>query len=112
MTPPATMHGEIVRVLAALLPGEVVSYGDVALTAGHPGRARLVGRILAASDGLPWWRVVDAGGRLVPGAEERQRQLLESEGVTVDDRRVRAAPLGRFSARLQSLGRPGAETET
>jgi methylated-DNA-protein-cysteine methyltransferase-like protein len=113
MRPPATtVHDEIVRVIAALVPGEVVSYGDVALTAGYPGRARLVGRTLADSDGLPWWRVVDASGRLVPGSEERQRRLLVAEGVTVVDRRVRSSPIGRFAARAQPSARPGAGTET
>lgn len=97
-------RAEILRVLAALVPGEVVSYGDVALSAGYPGRARFVGRILAESDGLPWWRVVDASGRLVPGAEERQAALLAAEGVTIVDSRVRVSRLGRFAAPLRGRG--------
>jgi len=102
------MRDEIVRVISALVPGEVVSYGDVASTAGYPGRARLVGRVLAESEGLPWWRVVDVTGRLVPGEEDRQRRLLTTEGVTVVDGRVRASPTGRFASGRQS----GRETET
>ncbi|MGA1345293.1 MAG: MGMT family protein [Ilumatobacteraceae bacterium] len=99
---------EIEDVIAALVPGEVVSYGDVASTAGHPGRARLVGRVLAGSEGLPWWRVVDAGGRLVPGEEELHRDLLVAEGVVVESGRVRRSPLGRFALDRQ----PGRDTET
>ena len=103
---------EIRRVLAALWPGEVVSYGDIAHTAGPPGRARFVGRILAESDDLPWWRVVDASGRLVPGAEDRQRELLEAEGATVVDSRVRTSRLGRFAAPAQAVSRPDPLTVT
>jgi methylated-DNA-protein-cysteine methyltransferase-like protein len=88
---------QIVDVIRALSPGEVVTYGDIAEDAGHPRQSRLVGRILATTtEDLPWWRVVDATGRLVPGGERRQAALLRAEGVTVRDGRVRAAPLGRF----------------
>ena len=60
------------RVLATvgrLGPGQVASYGDVASEAGYPGAARAVGAVLATSDGLPWWRVIYADGRLAPGKE-------------------------------------------
>lgn len=90
----------VVAVLRALGPGEVVSYGDVAADAGHPRQSRLVGHLLAARSGdlgLPWWRVVNAVGRLVPGAEAEQAVLLRAEGVQVEGGRVRRAPAGRFS---------------
>lgn len=81
------------KVLAALRtvrPGEVVTYGELAMEAGAPRQARLVGRILAEGhDGVPWWRVVNASGRLVPGHEAEQRRRLEAEGVTVGGRGVR-----------------------
>lgn len=76
-------------VVDATRPGEVVSYGEVAAEAGRPGAARAVGRIMARSDGtLPWWRVVAASGRLVPGLEDEHRRRLRAEGVEVDDRGV------------------------
>ena len=85
-------------VIAALAPGEVVSYGDVAHDAGFPGRARAVGALLSRSDGtLPWWRVVLADGRLPPPAPRQQAARLRAEGVVVRSYRVRAAPIGRFS---------------
>ena len=87
----------IIDVIRALRDGEVVTYGDIADTAGYPRQSRLVGRILATSDlDLPWWRVVNSVGRLVPGNEREQSALLRAEGVTVQDGRVRAAPIGRF----------------
>lgn len=87
----------IIDVLMALRVGEVTTYGDVADVAGHPKQARLVGRILATTEvEVPWWRVVAAGGRIVSGHADEQRELLRSEGVTVEDDRVRNAPIGRF----------------
>jgi methylated-DNA-protein-cysteine methyltransferase-like protein len=98
-SPSSAERRRLIReVILALGPGEVVSYGDVATDAGVPGQARLVGRLLAESDGvLPWWRVVNAAGRLVPGLEETQATLLVREGVAVQGNRVIAAPVGRFS---------------
>jgi methylated-DNA-protein-cysteine methyltransferase-like protein len=71
-------------VIARLRPGEVVSYGDVAEEAGFPGAARAVGAVLAEPGGdLPWWRVVTARGRLVPGHEAEHARRLRAEGVAV-----------------------------
>ena len=91
----AAREHDIIAVLLALNPGEVVTYGGVADTAGHPRQSRLVGRILAERSDeldLPWWRVVNASGRLVPGHETEQRRLLAAEGVVV-------APNGRVRPR-------------
>jgi methylated-DNA-protein-cysteine methyltransferase-like protein len=71
---------EVVRSLA---PGEVATYGEVAAEAGFPGAARAVGNLLRRSAGLPWWRVVSAGGRLAPGAETEQASRLRAEGVPI-----------------------------
>jgi methylated-DNA-protein-cysteine methyltransferase-like protein len=88
----------ILDVIRSLREGEVVSYGDIAADAGYPKLSRLVGRLLAVTDDdLPWWRVVNSAGRLVPGHEREQSQLLRAEGVLVTDGRVRSAPVGRFS---------------
>ena len=79
----------MLRVLRALVPGEVVTYGEVAVQAGYEvGASRGVGNILARHDGLPWWRVVGSNGRLVPGHEAEHARRLRAEGVEVD-RRVR-----------------------
>ena len=77
-------------VLRSLQPGDVVTYGEVALEAGYSARAsRSVGGILARSGGeYPWWRVVNAAGRLVPGSEAEHARLLRAEGVEVADGHV------------------------
>ena len=78
---------DVARVLARLRPGDVVTYGEVAAEAGHPGAARAVGHFLARSDGdQPWWRVVTSTGRLVPGHEADHARRLRAEGVEVDRR--------------------------
>lgn len=72
-----------------LAPGEVASYGEIALEAGYPGAARAVGHLLSrAGHDLPWWRVVTATGRLVPGDEQHHAALLRAEGVAVLDGHV------------------------
>jgi methylated-DNA-protein-cysteine methyltransferase-like protein len=67
----------------------VVTYGEVAAEAGYPGAARAVGNVLATSEGLPWWRVVSASGRLVRGHEREQARRLGAEGVLVESEPVR-----------------------
>ncbi|MDH3194266.1 MAG: MGMT family protein [Acidimicrobiia bacterium] len=79
-------------VLTALQPGDVVTYGEVANEAGYPGAARAVGNILRGSESLPWWRVVNASGRLVPGHEREHARLLRAEGITVRNGKVSRKP--------------------
>lgn len=78
----------VVEVITRLGPGEVVTYGEVAAEAGRPGAGRAVGHVLATTDGLPWWRVVTATGRLVPGHEREHARRLRAEGVRTRDGHV------------------------
>ena len=82
----------VVAVMRATASGDLLTYGEVAALAGHIGAARAVGRVLALSPGLPWWRVVNCRGRLVPGHKQRQAELLQQEGVEVREGRCRIAP--------------------
>jgi methylated-DNA-protein-cysteine methyltransferase-like protein len=88
----ADEHGfteSVIRVLESLESGDVMAYGEVATEAGFPGAGRAVGNLLRTVPGLPWWRVVNAAGRLVPGSEREQAQLLRAEGVTIRNGRVK-----------------------
>lgn len=76
------------RVIGALQPGEVATYGEVAEEAGYPGAARAVGNVLGKTHGLPWWRVVGSGGYLKTASRHRQAELLEAEGVRVSNGRI------------------------
>jgi methylated-DNA-protein-cysteine methyltransferase-like protein len=74
------------RVLARIRdtpPGFVRAYGDVS-----PGAPRFAGSVLAACDDpdVPWHRIVRADGSLAKG--ERQRRLLDAEGVPFRGDRV------------------------
>jgi len=85
MTP---FEDAVAGVLAGLGSGDVVTCGEVATEAGHPGAARAVGRFLATHEGQPWWRVVTSTGRLVPRHTEDHARRLRAEGVRVEDGRV------------------------
>jgi methylated-DNA-protein-cysteine methyltransferase-like protein len=85
---PAPFEEAVIRAIRALGPGDVASYGEIAEEAGFPRAARTVGAVLKRSEGLPWWRVVRADGRLVSPKEREQARLLEKEGVTVVAGRV------------------------
>lgn len=88
----------IIDVIRSLREGEVATYGDIADDAGFPRHSRLVGQILARTDDdLPWWRVVNSVGRLVPGNEFEQVALLKAEGVKCEHGKVRRALYGRFA---------------
>lgn len=90
--PPATLTAfqrAVVAVVEQLEDGEVVTYEEVALEAGHPGSAQAVANVLRRVPGLPWWRVVPSSGRLYRTHAPTQAPLLRAEGVLVDeDRRV------------------------
>jgi methylated-DNA-protein-cysteine methyltransferase related protein len=64
-------------------PGFVRAYGDVS-----PGAPRFAGSVLAAceDESVPWHRIVRADGSLAKG--ERQRRLLQAEGVPFRGDRV------------------------
>ena len=69
--------------MRAIPVGFVRTYGDIS-----PGAPRLAGAVLHANDdpSIPWQRVVRADGSLAKG--ERQRRLLEAEGVPFRGSRV------------------------
>ena len=88
-------HAAIVRVIAAIPPGRVASYGEIAARAGLPRHARLVGRVLGdagAEAKLPWHRVLRSNGCFAfkPGSRafREQRARLIDEGVAVKAGRV------------------------
>lgn len=87
-------YAERVLAVAELIPaGRVMTYGDVAEwlrdeepPAGLPetgaGGPRQVGRVMALYGGaVPWWRVVRADGRLLPGSELRALAHYREEGT-------------------------------
>ena len=86
-----TTLGLLRKVIADVPRGKVITYGQVAEAAGFPGAARLTVWALQGGTGLPWHRVVGAGGRVALPLEQGQEQRLrlEMEGVTFRGERVR-----------------------
>jgi len=83
----------VYRVVKQIPRGRVLSYGALAKLLRLSGGARSAGRAMAATPsgkGIPWHRVLGAGGKLLirePYAS-LQKKLLESEGITVIESRV------------------------
>ncbi|MFI0713050.1 MGMT family protein [Streptomyces inhibens] len=92
-------YAERVLAVAELIPaGRVMTYGDVAewlegeeQPEGPPatgGGPRQVGRAMALYGGaVPWWRVVRADGRLLPGSELRALAHYRDEGTPLREAR-------------------------
>ncbi len=80
----------IERTIRAIPRGKVSTYGGIARIAGYPGAARMVARILRRGFGLPWQRVLGAGGqiKLTGDSAIEQRLRLEAEGVRFRGRKV------------------------
>ncbi len=84
------MFPRMLRVVARIPRGKVATYGDVAYIAGYPGSARQVVWALHSASGVPWHRVVGAGGKILLPAEGgmEQRFRLQAEGVHFSGLRV------------------------
>ena len=81
------------RLVKTIPRGRVATYGQVARLVKLPGGARAAGRAMAqcpSGRGIPWFRVLGAGGRILirEPVAQLQRQLLQSEGVRLIERRV------------------------
>ena len=85
-----SMQGRIVAAIRQIPRGRVSTYGGVARAAGYPGASRRVAAVLHRSFGLPWQRVVGAGGEIKLRGDHaiEQRLRLEAEGVAFRGRRV------------------------
>jgi len=83
----------VYRLVKQIPRGRVTTYGALAKALRVRGGARTVGHAMAATPkghGIPWHRVVGAGGRLLirEPHSSLQRKLLESEGVALRESRV------------------------
>ena len=86
-------HQQVYDKVREVPIGYVTTYGDVATILGSPRVARHVGWALSALMGahtdVPWHRVINARGRISFKGQsfraQRQRQLLEHEGIAFSD---------------------------
>ena len=74
---------EVLRRVRSVPEGRVTTYGDLS-----PGAPRFAGAVLSEchDPDIPWQRIVRADGSLAKG--DRQRRLLEAEGVPFRGERV------------------------
>ncbi len=73
----------VMELVRAIPPGHVMTYGEVAAALGTR-RARSVGTIMArCGPGVPWWRVIRAGGLPPRGLEERALAHYLGEGTSL-----------------------------
>ena len=79
----AAFEEQVYDVVRSVPPGRVTTYADL-----DPAAPRHAGTVLSASEDptVPWHRIVRADGSLAKG--ERQRRLLEDEGVPFAGERV------------------------
>ena len=83
----------VYQLIKKIPRGKVTTYGRLARALKIRGGARTVGHAMAATPsgaGIPWHRVVGAGGRLLISEPHAgmQRRLLEAEGVDLSSRRI------------------------
>jgi methylated-DNA-protein-cysteine methyltransferase-like protein len=92
-SPATKMRVRIAAAIRKIPPGKVSSYGAIAQAAGYRGYARQVAQIMKRSVGLPWHRVLGAGGAIKVPADYaiEQRLRLQAEGVAFRGRRVNMA---------------------
>lgn len=92
-----TVFEEIYMVVARIPKGKVTTYGNIARLAGNPRMSRVVGYALHRNsdpEHVPCHRVVNRFGEVSSafafGGGNRQRELLEEEGVEFyEDGRVK-----------------------
>jgi methylated-DNA-protein-cysteine methyltransferase-like protein len=74
---------QVLRRVRLVPEGRVTTYADLS-----PGAPRFAGTVLSECDepDVPWHRIVRADGSLAKG--ERQRRLLDAEGVPFQGERV------------------------
>ena len=89
------MERRIRETVAAIPPGCVANYGQIADLAGWPRRARFVARVLRRAPvelRLPWHRVLRSDGRIAfprgSAPYQKQRDRLRAEGVPCVSGRV------------------------
>jgi alkylated DNA nucleotide flippase Atl1 len=73
----------VLDVVAAIPPGRVMTYGDVAAAIGSRS-ARGVGQVMAyAGSEVPWWRVIRAGGHPPQCHDGQALEHYRAEGTAL-----------------------------
>ncbi len=81
---------KVAEIIRKIPYGKVTTYGTVAVLAGWPRGARIVGGILHnLGEDLPWQRIINKDGfistKCLKHPKSLQKALLEQEGIEVSD---------------------------
>ncbi|MEM8863353.1 MAG: MGMT family protein [Chloroflexota bacterium] len=97
-------YDQVYAVVRLIPAGKVTSYGRIARMLGRNRAARAVGYALNAlkdspdKDEVPWWRVINAAGRISTVNRElsanKQADRLREEGIEVSEELI--IPLEKF----------------
>ncbi len=104
----------VYKLVRKIPRGRVTTYGALAKALRLRGGARAAGHAMAAcpgGKGIPWHRVIGAGGLLLirePHAS-LQRRLLETEGVAIDGKRVNMKKYGWVVAKARTKSKTRAQ---
>ena len=88
----AGYYDDVYTIVAQIPRGKVSTYGRIAQLTPVPRGARGVGWALAGlskqhAREVPWWRVINAAGRISNEFNAAlQRELLVAEGIEFDER--------------------------
>ncbi|NMA79741.1 MAG: MGMT family protein [Clostridiales bacterium] len=89
--PKKNFYEKVYAVVMQIPEGKVATYGQIAMLCGSPKAARAVGYALHVNPSpgiIPCHRIVNREGGLAKsfafGGIDRQKELLEKEGVKVD----------------------------
>jgi methylated-DNA-protein-cysteine methyltransferase-like protein len=89
------------KAVKGVRKGRVATYGQIAKICELRGHARLVGYALhnlPANSGVPWHRIINSKGMIsLPrhtGGYERQKKLLEREGIVFKNEKIDLAKYG------------------
>jgi methylated-DNA-protein-cysteine methyltransferase-like protein len=103
---------QVYAIVRTIPRGKVLTYGQIATLLGSPYMARQVGWAMhGCPKGLPWQRVVGAGGKILVNSFSvgegalRQRRLLELEGVRFIGLRIDMAAHQFFPSKLKRIKR-------
>lgn len=79
---------QVYEIVCMIPYGKVATYGQIAMLLGNPRMSRVVGYALHVNpdpDNIPCYRVVnkqgEVSGAFAFGGPNRQRELLENEGI-------------------------------
>lgn len=78
---PTPFAEAVLDLVAAIPPGRVMAYGDIARTVGGGGPRQVGSTMARFGGGVPWWRVVRSDGRPAAGLARQALTLLRGEGA-------------------------------